>query len=146
MIGKMDYDDSKNESVWLDEQKDNVAAYLKNEDLSHGKISERPDWFVAPYVSIWRIAGIKNPKTTGWWAISGDLPTDYCSSKNISNARDAMRHFAKTWDEVSSYMLQGKPHPEITIGKESDWPELGDLLSKRSKILQSWAEDDELWN
>lgn len=145
-VNVVDYDDPKIEAAWSSEQKDNVAAYLKREGLVHGQIAENPDWFIVPYVSIWRIAGIKNLNAIGWWAISGDLPTDYCSSKGISDAREAIRYFAKTWDEVSRCMLQGKPHSQITIGKEEDWPELGDLLSRRSRILSNWAEDDEIWN
>ena len=140
------YDDPELEAEWLQKQKDQIEAYLIKEGIEHGAIAEKPDWFVAPYVSIWRIAGYNKPQTTGWWAISGDLPTDYCSSIDINDARSAMYHFAKIWDEVSECMIQGKPHPDITIGNEGDWPELGDLLKRRSMILSDWVKDDELWD
>ena len=140
------YDDPHLEAIWLQEQRSQIESYFKKEGIKHGAIAEKPDWFVAPYVSIWRIAGHANPETEGWWAISGDLPTDYCSSSGIKDARSAMYHFAKIWDEVSECMIRRKPHPDITIGKEDNWPELGDLLKRRSMILLDWAKDKELWD
>ncbi len=140
------YDDPELEAEWLQEQRDQIEAYLKKEGIEHGVIAKKPNWFVAPYVSIWRIGSYTNPKTTGWWVISGDLPTDYCSSNGIEDARSAMYHFAKTWNEVSECMISGKPHPDATIGNEDSWPELGDLLKRRSMILSDWAKDDELWD
>ena len=63
------YDDPELEAEWLQKQKDQIEAYLIKEGIEHGAIAEKPDWFVAPYVYIWRIAGYNKPKNTGWWAI-----------------------------------------------------------------------------
>jgi hypothetical protein len=81
----------------------------------------------------------------GWWAISGDVPTDYVSFNDADHPREAMRHFARQWAEVSSFMLRGERHPESTIGTPDQWPELGNLLQRRAFLLQRFADDDTIW-
>jgi hypothetical protein len=56
-----------------------------------------------------------------------------------------MRHFARQWAEVSSFMLRGEPHPEANLGTPDQWPELGYLLLIRSQILRKWADDESIW-
>ena len=81
----------------------------------------------------------------GWWAISGDLPTDYVSRGKIAHPREALRAFAHHWREMSDYMLRGEEHPDVKIGTPDQWPELGDLLRRRAQGLQSYADDDDIW-
>ena len=139
------YDDPAVEAQWVVDQRKRVNAYLEKEGCTHAGVAQEPDWFIAPYLAIWRIASVKAPGATGWWAISGDCPTDYLSSKGILNSRDAMRAFSRQWREVAECMLKGISHPTIHIGSPEDWPELGDLLKRRAKILAGWAEDNEIW-
>ncbi len=140
-----DFDDPQKESEWLKEQRTIILEYLDSETVTHGGVPEKPSWFVSPYVAIWSIGSIKVPGAPGWWGISGDLPTDYISSKGISDIRSAMKEFATRWKEVASFMLRGEQHPEISIGSPKDWPEVGDLLKRRAETLSSWAEDSEIW-
>jgi hypothetical protein len=133
------------EADWLRRERERVLGYLAGEGVRHGEVALRPDWFVLPYVAIWRVASAAMPHAVGWWVISGDVPTDYVSSRGLRGPRDAMRAIARSWQAVSGSMLRGEPHPDVSIGRSADWPELGDLLGRRARMRQDWADDDEIW-
>jgi len=144
-MSSADYDDPKVEAEWLAKQREAVLRYLQDEGIRHGGVAPDPDWFVAPYVSIWTVESGTRPGAIGWWAICGDLPTDYLSGEDAADARGAMAAFAHRWREVSAYMLRGERHPTVTIGPAGRERELGDLLSRRAGILEDWTNDDEMW-
>ena len=140
------YDDPAQEEKWCEERRGEVATYLRNEGVSHGRIGEFPAWHVAPYVSIWAIESAARPEWMGWWVICGDLPTDYVSADTIKRPRDAMRAISKRWLEVSGYMSRGEKHPTVNIGSPDTWPTLGTLLSSRAETLDRWVNDDSAWD
>jgi hypothetical protein len=92
------------------------------------------------------VASMQTPDAIGWWAICGDLPTDYLSGADATDARTALAAFARRWREVSAYMLRDEYHPTVKIGPPENRRELGDLLSRRAEIIQEWADDDEMWD
>jgi Domain of unknown function (DUF4826) len=140
-----EYDEAA-EEAWVAEQRSRVADYLREQGVSHGEIGEWPAWHVQPCVAILAIESSVAPGRMGWWTITGDCPTDYVSfSDSTDHPRKAMQHFACQWAEVSSYMLRGEPHPETIIGTPDQWPELGELLKRRSELLAQFADDDSLW-
>lgn len=136
---------SKTEDTWVASQRKVVQEYLEREQVDHLGVGEYPAFHVYPYVAVWAVQSKKSPGWVGWWAISGDLPTDYVSRGTITHPREALRAFAHQWHELSSYMLRGEAHPDVKIGTPDQWPELGDLLWRRAKILQTYADDDEIW-
>lgn len=140
-----DYDDPKLEARWLTEQRANVQRYLHNQGIKHRGVAAEPEWFVAPYVSVWIVNSLRTPETVGWWAISGDLPTDYMSGSDADDARAALAAFACRWREVSSYMLRGEEHPTIKIGTTDSRREFGDLLRRRAEIIKQWVDDHSMW-
>ena len=130
---------------WISEKRDELLGYLARERLEHGAIAPEPYWFVAPYVSVWGIGSVQAPGRVGWWAVCGDHPTDYISAGGLAAPREVLRAIGERWIEVSSYMLRGRPHPTVTIGRPEDWPNLGDLLSRRARTFLEWANDDSVW-
>jgi len=133
------------EPRWIRAQRADVIAYLTRESVHHRGVSQEPLWFVYPYVAVWSVESQATPHVIGWWAISGDLPTDYVSGHDAHDPRSVLAHFARKWGEASAAMLSGQPHPEITIGTPDQWPELGDLLRRRSLLLTKFSEDTHLW-
>ena len=122
-----------------------LQLYLEDEGLQHGRIANEPSWLVAPYVSIWTIESNKTPGNIGWWAICGDLPTDYISSNDAKNPRQVLNAISKRWLEVADYMQQGKSHPSMELGNPKTWPDLAPLLKSRAETLGKWASDNSLW-
>ncbi len=138
--------DEASEGAWVAEQRSRVADYLRKQRVTHGKTGEWPAWHVQPYLAIFAIESSAAPARMGWWTISGDCPTDYVSfSDATDHPRKALWHFARHWAEVSSFMLRGEQHPETAIGTPDQWPELGDLLKRRSELLAQFADDDTFW-
>jgi Domain of unknown function (DUF4826) len=90
---KPDYDEPAVEERWCREQRANVARYLRSQKVRHGRIGDWPAWHVAPYVSVWAIESVVQPEWIGWWVISGDLPTDYVSSRDVSPPQHPRRQF-----------------------------------------------------
>jgi hypothetical protein len=140
-----DYDDPAVEAQWCAECQAQVTAYLQREGVEHGRVGEWPAWHVAPHVSIWAIESKKRPDWIGWWAISGDLPTDYISAAKIKHPRDAVRAIAEEWRELAKLMASGQRHPHLRIGQPEDGTLLGPLLERRAVMLLEWANDDSLW-
>jgi hypothetical protein len=133
-----DYDEPKEEERWCEECRAVAVRYFKETGVAHGEIGEWPACHLAPYISIWAIESKKAPGWVGWWAIAGDIPTDYISAETIKHPRDAMRRFGEHWEEIARYMAAGRKHPDTNIGKPEDWPKLGPLLQARSKLLLDW--------
>jgi hypothetical protein len=133
------------EPRWIRAQRADVTAYLDRHGVQHGDVASQPAWYVSPYVAVWSVESKAKPGVVGWWVISGDLPTDYVSGHDAHDPRSALGHFARQWREASAAMLRGEPHPDMTIGTPDQWPELGDLLQRRSQLLARFAEDGSLW-
>lgn len=141
----LDWNDPALEERWCGECRRTVSEYLAKQGLAHGEVGSWPAWHVAPYVSIWAIESLWAPGSVGWWAICGDLPTDYLSAATIKHPRKAMIAFADAWKEVADCMVQGKPHPSMSIGPSETHGELHSLLENRSNLLHRFAKDDAVW-
>lgn len=144
-MNDINYDDPINEMKWYKEQRQIASEYLVKQQVKHGLIGESPAWFIAPYVSIWAIQSLIDTNKVGWWVISGDLPTDYISSKNIHTPREAMKQFSINWNEASRKMENGTDHPLFETGSKTNRTKLLSLLKTRSKIFFEWYNDEDLW-
>lgn len=131
---------------WIRAQRAEVVVYLDRQGVQHRGVAARPSWFLWPYVAVWSVESQARPGVTGWWAISGDLPKDYVSAHDAHDPRAVLSHFAREWAELSAAMLRGEPHPDTNLGTPEEWPELGDLLQRRSLVLARFAQDDRLWS
>ena len=133
------------ENAWFAQQRGVAISYLEKEGISAPEVGDVPAFHVSPYVSLWAVRSKKNPDAVGWWVIAGDLPTDYLSAENAENPRTALAGFARIWKAAAECMLRGERHPDFQIGRKEDWPELGDLLLRRSGVLMSYSENETLW-
>lgn len=134
------------EEAWCESQRQNVIEYLSRERLQHGKVGEWPAWHVYPHVSVWAIESVVQPGWVGWWAISGDVPTDCITCGSERTPRAAVREFGLRWKEAAAAMAEGRKLEEFTIGVPEHAPTLGPLLASRARTLLDWADDDEIWD
>lgn len=142
---EIDYDDPANEEHWCAERQAEVAEYLQNESVTHGRIGEWPAWHLAPYVSVWAIESAACPNWLGWWVLCGDLPTDYVSAETIKHPRDAIRAIAQRWLEAASIMAQGGKPESFNIAPTEDAKGLAPMLQSRASLLMDWVNDEVLW-
>jgi hypothetical protein len=147
-MSKPNYDDLEVQENWCIEQQKIVANYLRSQNLQHGRISDRPAWYVAPVASIWEIESLARPNFIGWWAICGDMPTDYISAADVSppqHPRDVMRAFAKNWVALVQAWKQGREIENTQIADPNSKEKLGPLIEARASLLMGWADNDSLW-
>jgi hypothetical protein len=100
---------------------------------------------VAPHFGIWCVESKKQKGKIGWWAFSGDCPTDYVSEDGQCHPRAALRNLVEKWKIHIPYMQAGQQPPDVKFGDGTDIKGLGDFLEKRVGILEGWLADDELW-
>lgn len=134
------------EEEWCDSQRQSVVEYLSREGLEHGRVGEWPAWHVYPYVAVWAIESVARPGWVGWWAISGDLPTDYVARGSERTPRAAVREFALRWGKVAAAMAEGRGPDDVVIGRPEDAAVLAPPLGSRAETLLRWANDDDFWD
>jgi hypothetical protein len=132
--------DEADDPAWLEAQREIVLDYLRRQNTEHGGVAEIPAWHISPYIAIWPVESLLAPGRPGWWAISGDLPTDYCSSARVRTPREAAQHFSETWLDAAR-----DPREDGTLGTTGLPTELRDLLAGPAKLLAEYVEDDEIW-
>lgn len=141
-------DDSDEEELWCNAQRDIVANYLRSQGVENGLIGDWPAWHVTGCAAIWAIESKVRPGWIGWWVISGDLPTDYCSAADVElpqHPRKAIRALAERWLSHATAWQNGQEPPDFTIAGPHSKIELAPLLKSRAKTLLEWVADDALW-
>ncbi len=133
------------EESWFAAQRALVEEYLERQRLEHRGVARFPSFHVYPHVSLWAVQSRLDPGTAGWWAISGDMPTDYIARHPYAAPREALQQFANRWLEMSDCMIRGVPHPQTAIGPREKWAELAPVLRTRGDALLFLAVDDALW-
>jgi len=129
------------EERWCAEQRGRVIKYLRDEKVDFHEVGEWPAWHVAPFVSIWAVVSRAHPGWVGWWAISGDLPTDYCTAIDPCHPRTAARVFSESWLAAVNACRPG----DTTIGETGLPIELEPLMRSRAELLADWVADDSVW-
>lgn len=111
------------------------------QNVEHGEIGEVPAWFVHPILSLWAVESLKQPGKLGWWVLSGDIPTDYCSAAGKLHPRLALAEIADKW---FSEVERTSP-TDIVIGSTGLSIELLELLTKRATLIRSILNDESAW-
>src|SRR5262249_41902889 len=119
------------EEAWCNSERDRVIAYLEGEGLSHGNVGDWPAWHMTPYVAVWAIESLEKPGWVGWWAISGDLPTDYTTCGPERHPREGMRDIAARWKHAAEYWAENGSVDWLSIGASEDRATIAPLLAAR---------------
>lgn len=130
---------------WVTQQREQVIQYLQAQNILHQGVGTWPAFEIAPYFAIWAIQSNISQGQIGWWAFSGDIPTDYISGQNITDPRQALGHLLKTWQEYIPHLKHGLNPPGIEIGTDKNRKELGALLVRRIQLLTKYYEDADIW-
>ncbi|MEX0641425.1 MAG: DUF4826 family protein [Pirellulales bacterium] len=126
------------DAAWASKQRAVVESYLQNQGCDHAGVSLEPRWFLSPYLAIWAVRSKSNSDVVGWWAVSGDVPTDYMTAaRDIRSTADVLAAFASRWLHSAEAMSRGE---HIGIGKPEYVRELGPLLRTRAEMLQELAD------
>lgn len=132
--------------AWMQRQRAAVEAYLAAEGVAHGGVAAEPDWYEPDVVAIWPVQSAATPGALGWWAVSGDVPTDYVTADPQMDARAALAAIAARWQAAATRMAAGLEPEGLVIGVPDEWPVLAPMLKSRADTLAAWAADAELWS
>lgn len=145
MVIAMDTDEASTindpeDAAWVAEQRQIVIEYLAKEGCEHNGVSVEPRWFVSPYVALWAVRSKSHSDGVGWWAISGDLPTDYLTASNdLRTSGDVLIAFAQEWRVAAERMKRGEHPDDVVIGDPARAKELAPLLERRANLLQKFG-------
>src|SRR6187397_2702283 len=82
------------DAAWAAEQRETVESYLRAQGCDHAGVSLEPRWYLSPYLAVWAVRSKANPDVVGWWAISGDVPTDYMTAtRELRSTADVLAAF-----------------------------------------------------
>jgi hypothetical protein len=129
------------EAAWVVAQRQVVADYLVGQCLQHSGVSLEPRWFLSPYLAVWAIRSRAYPDRVGWWAVSGDVPTDYVTCQDEQDPGDVLIAFSKVWKAAAKKMAVGEQLEDYIIGGRDPAraKELALLLLKRAEMLEELA-------
>lgn len=133
------------EDQWCADQRQAVVAYLMEQGHSEPNVGDWPAWHIAPIIAVWAVESQSRPGSVGWWAVSGDMPTDYATCGDQRHPRQALHDIGKRWCEAAEAWSNGQRHESITIGTSEQEQELAPMLKARGKLMIEWAADDKIW-
>lgn len=126
------------DAAWAATQRTVVEHYLQAQRCEHAGVSLEPRWFLSPYLAVWAVRSKANPDAVGWWAISGDVPTDYiAATRELRSTADVLAAFGARWSKAAEAMSRGE---YAGIGKPESILELAPLLRTRAEMLQELSE------
>ena len=126
------------DAAWAADQRKVVEHYLKAQGCDHAGVSLEPRWYLSPYLAVWAVRSKANPDAVGWWAISGDVPTDYMTATGeLRSTADVLAAFGAQWSKAAEAMSRGE---DAGIGKRENIAELAPLLRTRAEMLQELSE------
>jgi hypothetical protein len=135
------------EQVWIAEQRQAVEGYLDRQGVRHNGVAKEPRWLVSPYLAVLAVRSVANPECVGWWAISGDVPSDCMTAGDERDAGDVLLAFSRRWAEVAEYLSRGEQHPDFKTGDQESAQEIAPMLATRARLLKRfahYAHDDDL--
>ena len=142
----MDYDSNDGaDERWCGTQREQILAYLSDEGFQSPNVAEWPAWFVAPIISVWAVESVESPGSVGWWAVSGDFPTDYTPCSGERHPRQALRDIGNRWRTAAARWADGQPADRFGLPNAAEERGLAPLLIARSQPLLDMAADDGNW-
>lgn len=136
---------SEDEERWCAERRAQLVDYLAAEKCPSTSVGEWPAWHVAPIISLWAVESAKRPGWVGWWAVSGDFPTDYVECGNDRHPRQGLQDIGLRWQDAAKRWLNGEEVHDWHLGDEDEHRSLAPLLARRAEMFLEIAADDANW-
>lgn len=98
-------------TAWVREQFQKANKHLAEQGILFESVITQESRYLQPFLAIWKIVSM-DKKT--FWVITGEAPTDYIPASTAPSAREAVRHFALTWQLNSDNVLNDPSTDEDT--------------------------------
>ncbi len=139
------YDDPEVLAAWIAECRKRLTDELGEECLRHCVIDEEPVAYAPGLACVWALHTPGAPDEVDWWAINGDVPTNYLPVSEAPDPRAFLRAIAPYWRATAYVLERGDQPAELAPVPPENRQRIGALLHRRADILDEWAADDEAW-
>ncbi|WP_267388708.1 DUF4826 family protein [Sphingomonas sp. GC_Shp_3] len=130
---------------WCAKQREQVIVYLSDEGFHSPTVGDWPAWHVTPVVSVWAVESVEYPGAVGWWAVSGDFPTDYITCSGDRSPRQALREIGDRWRKAAALWADRKSADGFGLRNAANEHELAPMLAIRAELFLNFAADDRNW-
>ncbi len=140
----MDVHTPEGEARWLAEQHRHLIEYLERESVRHADVPDEPELHIPPYLALYHLPAASD-SNTGWWVITGDVPTDHVSDHRADDGRQALRAFARKWRTAAGVMAERQDADNADGATPEQSQAAARHLFERAKMLHQLAQKDEIW-
>ncbi|SHG83484.1 DUF4826 family protein [Ferrimonas marina] len=127
--------DQEQQQAWVREQFQKANRHLAEKGILPGRVLEKESRYLPPLIALWKMED-QSPQKRRYWVLSGDLPTDLVADSAAKDAREALRHFALSWQ------LKGE---NLRKSQDKTQQDLARLLIGRAEGLSQLHQDERLW-
>ncbi|KZX01939.1 hypothetical protein JL49_02985 [Pseudoalteromonas luteoviolacea] len=120
---------------WQRQHLQNAQKFLAEKGIITTKVVEKECRFLPPAIAIWKF---KDQKGKGYWAISGQMPTDATEESAATNPRDVLRYFSFQWQIKADGIMASGVQDKTQL-------DFANLLVNRAHALYDLYESDKLW-
>ncbi|MEM9103318.1 MAG: DUF4826 family protein [Pseudomonadota bacterium] len=131
-----------NHDEWLKQQYHKAGKYLNQYQLGLWRVQQKESAFLAPFIALWKVE-IKNGGTI--WVLTGGLPSDHTNVTNLNHPRDALHHFALSWQLKAENLLYQLKSEQTLFGNKDLQKEYAETLVKNAEKMYQLANSDKHW-
>lgn len=121
--------------AWINEQLQKANKHLAENGIVVSTVDETVSRYLLPFFAVWKVKA--NDKKV-YWVLSGDLPADFIAGDNAKNAREALRHFALSWQIKAENLVRSGVADQTQM-------QFAGILQNRAEKLHDFAEEDAIW-
>lgn len=143
------YDDPEITAEWCAKYRSKLILELANEGIVYGNINSEPVSFAPPIANVWAIESKDCNGTVEWWALNGECPSVFISTKEVSNPRAFLRAISQQWRaEVDTIEMSYRQAEELEDNCSKTQIPIQPFHMRRryAQILEEWASDDSAWD
>lgn len=120
---------------WVNKQLQHANKHLAENGVIVSSVDDKSSRYLLPFFAVWKVRSSEN-KT--YWALSGDLPADFIAGDNAKTAREALRHFAMSWQIKAENIMRAATGDQTQM-------QFAQILQNRAEKLHDFAEEDLVW-
>ena len=122
--------------AWVREKFQEANKYLAEQGILSDQIVTKESRYLIPYIAVWKFTTQDKKKV---WVVNGDVPTDLVGEKAAKTPREALRHFALSWQLKADKVLADEK--SLTTEKQN----YAKYLIARAENVYQVTEREDLW-
>ncbi|GAA5188186.1 DUF4826 family protein [Ferrimonas gelatinilytica] len=123
------------EQAWVREQFQKANRFMAEKGVMPGKVLDKQSRVLPPLIALWKMEE-QGPRKRQYWVLSGDLPTDMVADSAAADPREAVRHFALSWQLKAENLLRSN---------DATQQKLAQLMISRAQSLSDLHREDRFW-